>query len=126
MSKRNGDAAAGAGADSAAGVALVVAAARTGRSGATRALQGLADVMAQGAEVVQVAAGVVAGSARTQVQVDPTESTARVTVEVPLLGDSEAPVEAGDEPPLRSTDRPSATTRRNGQHRRTGTSGRRR
>ncbi len=108
-------------------LALVVAAARTGRSGAARALQGLADAMAEGAEVVQVAAGVVAGSAQTQVQVDPTESTARVTLEVPLtLDDSEAPVQADDEPPLRSTDRPSATTRRNGQHRRTGASGRRR
>ncbi len=105
---------------------LVVAAARTGRSGAAKALQGLADVMAEGAEAVQVAAGVVAGSATASVQVDPSESTARVTLEVPLLGDSEAPAEAEDEPPLRSTDRPSATTRRNGQHRRTGASGRRR
>ncbi len=105
---------------------LVVAAARTGRSGAARALQGLADVMAEGAEVVQVAAGVVAGSAQTQVQVDPTESAARVTLEVPLLDDSEAAAEVEDGPPLRSTERLSTTTRRNGQHRRTGSSGRRR
>lgn len=107
-------------------LALVVAAARTGRSGAARAMHRLADVMADGAEVVQVAAGVVAGSASTSVQVDPTGSSARVTLEVPLLEDSEAAAEAEDEPSVRSTDRPSGTTRRNGQHRRAGASGRRR
>ena len=64
-------------------LAVAITVGRAGRTGFARGLSGFAELLAEAAGVSNAVAGVLAGARSVRVDVNPTETTRRITVEVP-------------------------------------------
>jgi len=79
-------------------LAIVLTVGRGGRAGLARSLRGAGELFAEGARATTMAAGVLAGDRPVRVDVQPSEGTRHIRVEVPQPGGvdtAEAPMDGG-------------------------------